>query len=81
VDGSIATLELIFKQLKRSHSALGQLLEWTLYADTLVPVKGGALLDSVLEYLLALTKLEETRDEAWRVIIVGWHIFIRTTEQ
>jgi|LauGreDrversion4_2_1035121.scaffolds.fasta_scaffold15531_11 hypothetical protein len=56
-----------------------------MYAEYLAPSKGSGLLDEILGLLIDKVKDPSTEstcaDLIWRIIIIGWHLFVRTTEQ
>ena len=102
INGDILTLELLFKQLLIARDQdqkpeykvlLSQILEWTLYADTLVlsTAKSTELIDKVSAFVVQQVEAEHSKgasdadqgvlDQLWRILIVGWHLFVRTSFQ
>ena len=100
INGNLYTLKLVLSNLEKYldypieeyyYGYLNQLLQWTLFADTLIlsSDEGKRVVDSVADHLLKVATREYDKGpeganrsllvSVWMIIIIGWHIFVRTS--
>lgn len=100
INGNLSSLKLVLANLDKYldnpveeyyYAYLNQLLQWTLFADTLVLAseEGSRVVDQVTDHILRVAKREYEKGNeganksclvsVWMILIIGWHIYVRTS--